>query len=141
MALNYDVRENKNAFREISKEEYESNSNKGSFFQCPKYEEDGKYYEMTRECNMLIMLLGLSIGIPNLDEKNAEQVFNRISILEDTQGTFLKVYNPQTKKAEPFPFTLEMVKENVGIKTNGITLTRSEFEKKVLNQIFSDKKV
>ena len=141
MALNWDVKENKNAYREISKEEYEQDSEKKSFFHCPKYEEDGKYYQMNMECNMLILICGLSIGIPQITEENYQHVFNRITIMEDCQGTYLKGTNPKTNKAEPLPFTIEMVKNNIGIKTNGVTLTRAEFQKKVLDVIIGDKQL
>ena len=141
MALNWDVKENTNAYREISKEEYQQDSEKNSFFHCPKYEEDGKYYQMNMECNMLILICGLSIGITKITEENYQHVFNRISIMEDCQGTYLKSTNPKTKKAEPLPFTIEMVKNNIGIKTNGVELTRGEFQKKVLNVIMADKEV
>lgn len=141
MALNWNVKENANAYREISKEEFESEEDKNSLFQCPKYEEDGKYYQMNIECNMLILVCGLAIGIPEINQDNYEQVFNRISVLESLNGTFLKSTNPQTKESFSVPFTIEMVKNNIGIKTNGITLTRSEFEKKVLGNVLGDKKI
>jgi hypothetical protein len=141
MALNWDVKENTNAYREISKEEYEKDIEKQSFFHCPKYEEDGKYYQMNMECNMLILICGLSIGIPEINEENYEQVFNRITIMEDCQGTFLRGTNPKTNKSEPYPFTLEMVKNNIGIKTNGLKLTRSEFQKKVVDSLIGDKEI
>ena len=141
MALSYDVTENKNAYREISKEEYENNSNKISIFQCPKFTENGKYYEMNSETNMLILLCGISIGIPNITEKNYEVVFNRISILEELNGTFMVQYNPKTKKADPKPFTLDMVKNNIGIKTNGIEMSISEFKKKLLEQTLKDREI
>lgn len=141
MALNWDVKENKNAYREISKEEYEQDVEKKSFFHCPKYEEDGKYYEMNMECNMLILICGLSIGIPKITEDNYEKVYNRITIIEKYNGTFLKAYNPKTEKSEPYNFTLDMVRNNIGIKTNGITLTRNEFQKKVLDELMQDKNI
>jgi hypothetical protein len=141
MALNWDVKENKNAYREISKEEYEKDSEKKSFFHCPKYEEDGKYYQMNIECNMLIFICGLSIGIPQITEDNYEQVINRITIMENCEGVFMKALNPKTNKEEPYPFTMEMVKNNIGIKTNGFILTKEDFQKKVLNSVIGDKQI
>lgn len=141
MALNYDIRENKNAYREISKEEYYSNSDRKHFFQCPKIQVDDKYYQMTIECNMLIMLLGLSVGIPELTIDNYEIVYNRINLLEKINGdSFLKVINPKTQKSESYYYTLDMVKKNIGIKTNGISLSRYDFEKKILKNIFDSTK-
>jgi hypothetical protein len=141
MALNYDVRENKNAFREITKEEYEREENKLAIFKCPKIEENDKFYEMTIECNMLIMLCGLVVGIPNITEENHERVFNRISIMENIGGTYLVDINPETNERIPHPFTLEIVKNNIGIKTNGIALNKREFENKVVSQLVNDKRI
>jgi len=141
MALNYDIRENKNAYREITKEEYLSNTTRNQIFQCPKIEVDDKYYQMTIECNMLIMLLGLSVGISDLTIDNYEIVYNRINLLEKLNGdSFLKIVNPKTNKSESYYFTLDMVQRNIGIKTNGIKLSRYEFEKKILKNIFDDRK-
>lgn len=141
MALNYDVRPNKNAFRVISKEEYNNPTDKRDFFQRPKFEEDGKYYQMTTECNMLIMLMGLVIGIPELTEDTYLFVYNRISIMEKINGSYLVNENPKTNERVSNYFTLEMIKNNIGIKTNGIKLSESEFKKKVMDSLFEDKKI
>lgn len=141
MALTFDVRPNKNAFRVISKEEYENESDKRAFFQQPKFEEEGKYFQMTTECNMLIMLMGLVIGIPELTEDNYLFVYNRISIMEKIHGSYLVVHNPKTNQSESNYFTLEMVENNIGIKTNGIELSESEFKKKVMNSLFEGKDI
>ena len=141
MALNYDTIENENAFRVISKEEYDNPSDKRDFFQRPKFEKDGKYYQMTIECNMLIMLLGTIIGIPKLTEDTYLFVYNRISIMEKINGSYLVSENPKTKERVSNYFTLEMVKNNIGIKTNGIELSESDFRKKVVDLLFENKKV
>jgi hypothetical protein len=141
MALNWDVTMNENAYREISKEEYNNEPKKISLFQCPKYEKDGKYYEMTLECNMLILLCGMIIGIPEITEENYEIIFNRIAILEEINGTYLKHTNPKTKENEAYPFTLEMVKKNIGVKTNGIVLKKFEFQKKVVHDAVNDREI
>jgi len=141
MALSYDVRENKNAFREISKEEFNEVKSQMSLFSCPKFEEDGKYYEMTIECNMLIFILGLVIGIPNLTNENYEKVFNRISIMEQVNGSWMKQINPQTKREEEHPFTLEIVKNNIGITTNGLTFTRADFQKKIIENVVAEREI
>jgi hypothetical protein len=141
MALSYDVKENKNAFREISKEEFNEVKSKSSLFGCPKFEEDGKYYEMTLECNMLIFILGLVIGIPKLTEENYEIVFNRINIMEQVNGSWMKQINPKTRREEEYPFTLEIVKENIGISTNGISFSKSDFQKKIIDNIVASREI
>jgi hypothetical protein len=141
MALNYDTIENENAFRVISKEEYDNPSDKRDLFQRPKFEKDGKYYEMTTECNMLILLMGLVIGIPELTEYTYVNVYNRISVMEKINGSYLVSENPKTSERVSNYFTIEMVKNNVGIKTNGIRLSESEFKNKVMDSLFDNKKI
>lgn len=141
MALNYDTIENENAFRVISKEEYDNPSDKRDLFQRPKFEKDGKYYEMTTECNMLILLMGLVIGISELTEYTYVNVYNRISVMEKINGSYLVSENPKTSERVSNYFTIEMVKNNVGIKTNGIRLSESEFKNKVMDSLFENKKI
>lgn len=141
MALTYDVVENKNAWREISKEEYFNEEDKRKIFQCPKFEEKGKYYEMNVETNMLIFLCGLIIGIPSITIENYEKVFNRIYLHEKINGATLSSYNPATKETEPMYYTLEMVKKNVGIKTNGALTSRKVYRDKIVNNLFQDRPI
>jgi hypothetical protein len=136
MALTWDVRENVNAYREISREEYEQSNR--SIFALPRYEdtETGKFYEMTTECNMLIYLLGVTIGIPDLTTENWERVYNRIHICEVANGgSFLVRQNPKTKQIETHNFTKEMVWNNVGIKTNGVFLSSTQFKNKIASSL------
>ena len=136
MALTWDVRENVNAYREISREEYEQSDR--SIFALPRYEhtESGKFYEMTTECNMLIYLLGVTIGIPDLTTENWERVYNRIHICEVANGgSFLVRQNPKTKQIETHNFTKEMVWNNVGIKTNGVFLSSTQFKNKIASSL------
>lgn len=136
MALTWDVTQNVNAYREISREEYEQSDR--SFFALPRYEdtETGKFYEMTTECNMLIYLLGVTIGIPDLTTENWEKVYNRIHISEVANGgSFLVRQNPKTKEVESYHFTKEMVWNNVGIKTNGIYLSSNQFKNKIASSL------
>ena len=142
MALTWDVRENVNAYREISREEYEQSNR--SIFALPRYEdtETGKFYEMTTECNMLIYLLGVTIGIPDLTTENWERVYNRIHLCEVANGgSFLVRQNPKTKEVEAYNFTKEMVWNNVGIKTNGSFLSSSQFKNKIASQMIGDLEV
>ena len=136
MALTWDVKENVNAYREISREEYEQSNR--SIFALPRYEdtETGKFYEMTTECNMLIYLLGVTIGIPDLTTENWERVYNRIHICEMANGgSFLVRQNPKTKQVESYNFTKEMVWNNVGIKTNGVYLSSTQFKNKIASSL------
>ena len=134
MALNWDVKQNVNAYREISREEYEMSDR--SIFALPRFEENDKFYEMTTECNMLIYLLGVTIGIPDLTTENWERVYNRIHICEVANGgSFLVKQNPKTKELQSYNFTKEMVWNNVGIKTNGVFLSSTQFKNKIASSL------
>jgi hypothetical protein len=139
MPLTWDVKQNVNAYREISREEYEMSDR--SIFALPRYEDtaNGKFYEMTTECNMLIYLLGVTIGIPELTTENWERVYNRIHLCELANGgSFLVRQNPKTKEVEAYNFTKEMVWNNVGIKTNGSYLSSSQFKSKIASSMVGD---
>lgn len=142
MALKWDVTQNVNAYREISREEYEMSDR--SIFALPRYEdkENEKFYEMTTECNMLIYLLGVTIGIPELTNENYERVYNRIHLCEVANGgSFLVRQNPKTKSVEAYNFTIHMVMQNIGIKTNGCVLSTKEFHNKIASSIIGDLEV
>jgi hypothetical protein len=142
MPLTWDVKENVNAYREISYNEF--NSEKRSLFALPRYadNEKGIFYEMTTECNMLIYLLGVTIGIPELTTENWERVYNRIHLCEVANGgSFLVRQNPKTKEIECYNFTKEMVWNNIGIKTNGIVMSSRKFKSKITSTMIGDLEV
>jgi hypothetical protein len=142
MALTWDVTQNVNAYREISYNEF--NSEKKSLFALPRYadNETGNCYEMTTECNMLIYLLGVTIGIPELTTENWERVYNRIHLCEVANGgSFLVRQNPKTKEIECYNFTKEMVWNNIGIKTNGIVMSSRKFKSKITSTMIGDLEV
>ena len=131
MALHWDITKVKDAWREISKEEYESGSEKLIImFQCTRYydESKDKYYEMHVECNMLIFICGMFSGIPIITKDNYERLTERIDFLESiNKATYLTEVNPKTKEKKEFPITAELVKKYIGLETNGNKLTRSQF--------------
>jgi len=90
---------------------------------------------------MLIFILGLVIGIPKLTEENYEIVFNRINIMEQVNGSWMKQINPKTRREEEYPFTLEIVKQNIGITTNGISFSKSDFQKKIIDNIVANREI
>jgi len=140
MPLTWDVNKVKNAWREISQDEYDSivNNKDGriKMFVNPTYydEKQKKYYEMKTELNMMIFICGLHSGIPNVTKDNYEKVYNRIRFLEIVQeGTYLKQYNPKTKKTEDHFYTKAMVKGCIGLKTNGQQMSKSKFVKQAIS--------
>ena len=116
----YDVSNNKNAFRLISKEEF--NSPIKTIFNIEKirYKNKGNYYELNNDTCCLIYLMNYGvIGYNKITKNNYEFVYKRIYILEHYifKESFIKNINPKTNKISQFYFTKNMVKNNIGITT------------------------
>jgi hypothetical protein len=137
MALQWNVTKNKNAYREVSKDEYVNHikENTHKIMQVPTYEENDRYYIMNVQCYQLIWLCGITIGITDITEMNYERVYNRIAIYENIFGATLQSKNPLTNTIDSFPYTLEIVKANIGIETNGVFLTKSKWKSNLISQI------
>ena len=85
---------------------------------------------------MLIFICGLFSGVPNITKDNYERLYERISFLESMQGsTYLSSFNPQTKERESMPMTKEIVKSAIGLKTNGVEYTKSQFLKQATKNL------
>jgi hypothetical protein len=138
MSLEWKVNKNPNAYREISKEEYQDYFKKHNTFTLPTYYNDGKYFMMTLECYTLIWLCGIVIGIPKITEDNFEQVYKRINVHEKIFGASLYNYNPKTKMKSEYNFNLELVKKNIGISTNGTWVDTQEWKSMVIDRIVDD---
>ena len=130
--LEYDISEisRDKAYREITFKEFESEDKRLEFFKLHRYRDkkNGKYYEMKCELNMLIFICSLFSGIPKVTKDNVSTLAERIRFLElINQSTYLKSYNPIKKVSEERPFTREMIKLFVGLKTTGLTLSKAKF--------------
>ena len=134
MPLTWDVSNVADAYRKISKDEYEALEKKRTMFPNPSYhdKELDNYFEMTTLCNMLIHICGMFIGIPEITEDNYEKVAHRILVQEKLHGSYLYVVNPKTNEKEPNPITLEQVKNHIGLKTNGSEFNKTQFIKRQL---------
>ena len=131
MALNWDVESIKEAWylvpqSELDKEakEKEKNPNTISLWSPTRYKEDGNTYQMKGELQTLIYLT-MNIGMDEITKKNYKKFYNRLHFLESQlpSGAYL------TYAAEPYPYTMEMVEELIGLKTNATNLTKSKFIK------------
>lgn len=140
MALEWKVSDNANAYREVSKEEYNKQHKTNQVFELPSYYNDGKYFIMNTECYTLIWLCGITIGIPSITEDNYEKVYNRINLHERVFGSFLHEYNPKNQIKSDKPFTLDIIKQNIGITTNGIYMDVQEWKEHILKRIIDDTK-
>ena len=131
MALNWDVENVKEAWyyvpqSELDKEtkEKEENPNRVSLMSPTRYEENGNTYQMKGELQTLIFLT-MNIGMDEITKKNYKKFYNRLHFLESQlpSGAYL------TYAGESMPYTLEMIEELIGLKTNATNLTKSKFIK------------
>jgi len=131
MALNWDVENVKEAWyyvpqSELDKEtkEKEENPNRVSLMSPTRYEENGNTYQMKGELQTLIFLT-MNIGMDEITKKNYKKFYNRLHFLESQlpSGAYL------TYAGKPMPYTLEMIEELIGLKTNATNLTKSKFIK------------
>ena len=131
MALNWDVENVKEAWyyvpqSELDKEtkEKEENPNRVSLMSPTRYEENGNTYQMKGELQTLIFLT-MNIGMNEITKKNYKKFYNRLHFLESQlpSGAYL------TYAGEPYPYTEDMIKELIGLKTNATNLTKSKFIK------------
>ena len=131
MALNWDVENVKEAWylvpqSELDKEakEKEKHPNRVNMMGPTRYEENGNTYQMKGELQTLIWLT-MNIGINEITKKNYKKFYNRLHFLENQlpSGAYL------TYADEPYPYTMEMVEELIGLKTNATNLTKSKFIK------------
>ena len=131
MALNWDVENVKEAWyyvpqSELDKEtkEKEENPNRVSLMGPTRYEKDGNTYQMKGELQTLIFLT-MNIGMDEITKKNYKKFYNRLHFLESQlpSGAYL------TYAGESMPYTLEMIEELIGLKTNATNLTKSKFIK------------
>ena len=131
MALNWDVESVKEAWyivpqSELDKEAKEERDNPGQMYMMgpTRYEENGNTYQMKGEIQTLIFLT-MNIGMNEITKKNYKKFYNRLHFLESQlpSGAYL------TYAGESMPYTLEMVEDLIGLKTNATNLTKSKFVK------------
>jgi hypothetical protein len=89
---------------------------------------------MSLATESLIWYLGLSIGIPKITEKNWEEVALRVALYEKVIGSCIYKF-VEGKGRVKIPITKEDVQRHIGLDTNGITLTKAQFLKKLAERV------
>ena len=136
MALQWDVENIKEAWYLIPQsvldkeaKEKEENPNRISLMAPTRYEENGNTYQMKGELQTLIFLT-MNVGMNEITKKNYRKIYNRLHFLENQlEGTYL------TYAGEKHPFTKEMIKDLIGLKTNATNLTKAKFIKNATRHI------
>lgn len=85
--------------------------------------QEGKETYGIRDIPKSIILYTMSVGLSEITEKNYEQFYNRIHLLEISNGT--QYVTRATHK--PIYTKLKDVKKMIGLTTNASTKTRSRF--------------
>lgn len=71
----------------------------------------------------------IGVGIPVIKEKDAEEFFRRMLMLETVNGPWLM------NAGEREPVTLQMVRDRIGLRTNADRLTNKQFEQTIINTL------
>jgi hypothetical protein len=67
------------------------------------------------------------IGMAEITEKNYLEFYTRLSIYERVMGNFL--YNGNGETRTPRYFTIQDIKQHIGLQTNASPLTKTQFTK------------
>jgi hypothetical protein len=138
MPLNWNISEikdelcwNKISDEQLAKEEKEKqeNPNRTQIFSLTREEREDGVYEMKPEIYCLIFL-SMNIGMDEITEKNYEKFFNRLDMFQRLNGSPLKrsvITDKGLETTEEYPYTLEMIKNFIGLKTNVTLYTKSQF--------------
>jgi hypothetical protein len=89
-------------------------------------EKGEKFWNNTTYCLVFALL---AVGIPNVTDQNAQEVFRRIHMWENVQGAIRPKHGP---------YTYEEIVKHVGMTTNANSLTRMEYDRKIV-EILSHK--
>ena len=128
--IKYSIKKSHLTYREISKEEFNSEVQFIYNIKKDRYKKNGKYFELKNSTACLIYLIGNGVvGLSAINHENYKKVYNRINTLETLvfKETFMNGFNPITNEKYPIPFTLEMVKNNQGLSTNSSIIYEKDF--------------
>ena len=109
------------------------------FFGHAREKRGNDIYQMRTELNLLI-LLSMNIGMNEITEKNYLKFFGRIDMFQRLSGNgFLTeevIDHKGNKTIKKKLYTLDMIKEFIGLKTNASTLTAKEYLKFISNNFY-----
>jgi hypothetical protein len=134
--VTYDLTEISNytnvCYNQLTQEEYDKikSSKQLELMPCPIVQCDNGYIKMKRKTNTLIFLLSTSLGIDDITPKNYVSVYNRLNYIEKLNGAYHSSKDFDGN-VEPEYYTLEDIQKHIGLKTNGIRLTKTQFLSKI----------
>jgi len=137
--VNYDLTEindyTNTCYVDLTQEQYDEiqKEKRMEIMPCPIVKCDDGYIQMKRKTNTLIFIMATTIGFDEINERNYERVFSRINYVEKMNGAYHSAKDFDGK-VEPLYFTLDDIKNHIGLKTNGERLTKTQFLSRVTNQ-------
>ena len=69
------------------------------------------------------------VEMPEITEENCVEFFGRITIMARLYDAFLQEQDTETGFIRPKPYTLEMIRSHIGLKTNASNYSRKEWLK------------
>ena len=137
MPLTWSVDKVKNwkevCYRELTKEELDESKGKYvKLLSYPRFEEDGKTYEMKPITLNLQFLMALNIGIGEITQKNYKQVYGRIAFYETIMGANLSRMDWKMNKEVKVPTTLQDIQRHIGMKVNANLKQPAQFTRSVI---------
>jgi len=94
------------------------------------YRKAGKYLSSVTEC---LIWATMAVGMDKITEKNWKEFYTRLKMVEACSGCYLRGENKETGKIEDIPFTVQNVKDHIGLHTNASIYSKTRF----LNNMFA----
>jgi hypothetical protein len=95
--------------------------------------EKGKQY--MKPLTDALIWLTMAVDIGHITEKNADEFYRRVAMIETLNGASLSKWNAETEKHEARPITLDDVKAHIGLSTNVSTKTAKQFDAKYTKMV------
>lgn len=100
--------------------------------EAPRADENGKIREMAALTHAMIFAT-ISVKLGQITEKNANEFYARMKILERLWGPF--VYKMENGEKSDVELTPEDIRAHIGLSTNVIDESRAQFMKAVKNEM------
>ena len=80
----------------------------------------------------------LLTGISSITEKNVDEVFRRIAVLQKLEGSEIRYVDSISNDWVEIYLTKKDIENHIGLWTNATTLTAAQFDKKVMERLSRD---
>jgi hypothetical protein len=105
------------------------NLNKIADYKNACFRTDGDLSPLTQS----LIFATMPVGINQITEKNAEEFYTRLNLIERVNGTFLR-----TADGKDLFITPEDIRKHIGLSTNATPRTRPQFLKETVGGLMRD---